>query len=156
MEDLLLVRALWINEQIRYFLFDNLIISLEEARTFVKESLETFQQYGYGLWLVYRGNDAPLGFAGLLRSPPPNLIYGVHPYWWGQGYATEAASAVLSYSSKLVTRVRADVDEPNRASVRVLEKLGLKRTGQAEVQGRSLLYFESHSIEPIWDLGQRV
>jgi RimJ/RimL family protein N-acetyltransferase len=44
----------------------------------------------------------------------------------------EAARIVLSYAlEKLrIPKVRADVDEPNIASVRVLEKLGMRRTGR--------------------------
>jgi RimJ/RimL family protein N-acetyltransferase len=87
-----------------------------------------------------------VGFAGFLRSEEetPNLIYGVHPDICGRGYATEAAGAVLSYAFEelALARVKADVDEPNAASVRVLEKLGMRRTRRAVVKGRPLLYFE--------------
>jgi len=87
-----------------------------------------------------------VGFAGFLRSEEgtPSLIYGVHPDRWGFGYATEAASVVLKYALEnlAISQVRADVDEPNIASVRVLEKLGMRQTGRAVVNGHSLLYFE--------------
>jgi RimJ/RimL family protein N-acetyltransferase len=49
------------------------------------------------------------------------------------GYALEALA---------VPKVSADVDEPNAASVRVLEKLGMRRVRRALVEGRPLLYFE--------------
>ena len=39
-------------------------------------------------------------------------------------------------------RVFADVDEPNRASIAVLGKLGMKPTGREIVAGRPLLYYE--------------
>jgi [ribosomal protein S5]-alanine N-acetyltransferase len=72
------------------------------------------------------------------------LIYGVRPDLWGRGYATEAAGAVVAYALERLghTTVKADVDEPNAASVRVLEKLGLKRVRSATAGGRTLLYFE--------------
>jgi RimJ/RimL family protein N-acetyltransferase len=146
-EDVQIVHALWINDCIRYFLFDNRVISFDEARSFVEDSLANFEQHGYGIWLVFeRGNDSLVGFAGFLRSEEgtPSLIYGVHPARWGCGYATEAASAVLSYALEnlALPKVRADVDEPNIASVRVLEKLGMRRTGREVVNGHPLLYFE--------------
>jgi [ribosomal protein S5]-alanine N-acetyltransferase len=118
LDDIQLVYMLWTNDRIRYFLFDNRVISSDEAQSFVEDSLANFEQHGYGLWLVFvRGIDHIVGFAGFLPSEEgiPSLIYGVHPDRWGLGYATEAASAVLSYAlEKLaLAKVRADVDEPN-------------------------------------------
>ena len=138
---------LWTNEHIRHFLFDGRVISLDEARSFVEASLANFEQLGYGLWLVFeREGDCLAGFAGFLHSEgkAPNLIYGLHPDFCGKGYAIEAAAAVLKYAleSLALPLVKADVDEPNVKSVRVLEKLGMKRTGRAIVAGRPLVYFQ--------------
>ncbi len=146
-EDIQLVHTLWTNDRIRYFLFDNRVISSDEAQSFVEDSLANFEQHQYGLWLVFmREIDCLVGFAGFLPSKEgiPSLIYGVDPDRWGNGYATEAASAVLSYAlDKLaLPKVRADVDEPNIASVRVLEKLGMRQTGREVVNEHPLLYFE--------------
>lgn len=151
-EDVQIVHMLWINDCIRYFLFDNRVISFDEAQSFVEDSLANFELYGYGIWLVFeRGNDSLAGFAGFLRSQEgtPTLIYGIHPDHWGCGYATEAASAVLSYALEnlALPKVRADVDEPNVASVRVLEKLGMRRIGDAVVNGHPLIYFERSPSE---------
>lgn len=78
----------------------------------------------------------------------PSLIYGIHPDLWGNGYGTESARAVLNYTVELkFPKVIADVDEPNIASVRVLEKLGMKQTKRAVVQGKPLLYFEYNRLE---------
>lgn len=150
LEDVELIHALWADEGVRRFLFDEHVISPDEARSFVSESLANFERYGYGLWLVLARDAVGLiGFAGLLRSEgdTPNLIYGIHTDFWGEGYATEAARAVLSYAfEKLdLPKVKADVDEPNVASVRVLEKLGMKRVKRAVVKERLLLYFEQEA-----------
>jgi len=46
---------------------------------------------------------------------------------WGKGYATEAARALMEFIRTLgVTKLTACCDARNAASVRVLEKLGLK------------------------------
>jgi ribosomal-protein-alanine N-acetyltransferase len=150
-EDSERVHALWADERVRLFLFDGRAISPDEARSFIEESVSNFEDHGYGLWLVFerRRPGRLVGFAGLLRSDgeSPNLLYGIHPDFWGRGYATEAAGAVLRYAAESlsVARVRADVDEPNVASVRVLEKLGMRCVGRAVVTGRPLLYFERPS-----------
>jgi RimJ/RimL family protein N-acetyltransferase len=151
-EDVELTHALWTNHRIRRFLFGERVISQDEARSFVEASVANFEEYGYGLWLVFaREADQLVGFAGFLRSEgeTPNLLYGIHPDFWGEGYATEAASVVLNYALKKLAlpKVKADVDEPNLASVHVLEKLGMKRVNRAVVEGRPLLYFEQVSSE---------
>jgi RimJ/RimL family protein N-acetyltransferase len=151
-EDIQLVHALWTNDRVRYFLFDNRVISSDEARSHIEDSLASFEQYGYGIWLVFeRSIERLVSFAGFLGSEEgtPSLIYGVHPERWGYGYATEAASTVLSYAWEQlrIPKVRADVDEPNIASVRVLEKLGMRRTGREVVKGHPLLYFERSRLE---------
>lgn len=50
---------------------------------------------------------------------------------WGQGYATEAADALLewAFSTLDLNRVQAETDTRNAASGRVLEKLGFVREG---------------------------
>lgn len=146
LKDLEAIHALWTNDRIRYFLFDDRVISSDEARLFIQDSLTNFEQYGYGLWLIHlRHNHSLIGFAGCLQSEneTPSLIYGIHPDYWNEGYATEAASTILRYVSSLeFTRIVADVDEPNVASIRVLKKLGMRQTKQAVINQKPLLYFE--------------
>ena len=146
-EDIERIQLLWTEEYVRRFLFDDRVISQAEARSFVEASLANFERYGYGLWLILeRDTNQLVGCAGLLHSEDkaPNLIYGIHPDFVGKGNATEAAGGVLSYAfdSLALFKVKADVDEPNVESVRVLEKLNMKRVNRAVVEGRTLLYFE--------------
>ena len=64
----------------------------------------------------------------------------------GKGLATEAAKAVLDFAFDTLglKSVKADVDEPNVMSVRILEKLGMRRIRRARVAGRPLLYYEQY------------
>jgi ribosomal-protein-alanine N-acetyltransferase len=73
----------------------------------------------------------------------PNLVYGTHPQFCTQGYVTEAAAAVFNYGLHTLNlfNVNADVDEPNTASVRVLQKLGMQQVRSVTVNDRRLLYF---------------
>ena len=50
---------------------------------------------------------------------------------WGNGYATEGARVVLRIGFEMLNahRVFATVDTENASSIRVLEKLGMKREG---------------------------
>lgn len=151
-DDLDSLHELWIDANLRRFLFDDRQISLEEARAFIDTSMANFKDRGYGIWLFYEHqSDLIAGFAGLLNSLQrfPSLTFGTRPQLWGRGYSTEAATAVLRYAFDELELecVLADVDEPNETSIRVLEVLGMSRTRRAIVNGRPLLYYELHSEE---------
>jgi len=91
-----------------------------------------YEKFGFGLWHVSRRSDgASMGMCGLLRRdifPDADLGYAFMPEYWGQGYAFEAADAVVKHASKKfgLTRLIAVVSEGNEGSIRVLEKLGMK------------------------------
>lgn len=147
-DDLEPVQALWLDPDVRRFLFDDREITHDEARMFLRRSEADFRNHGYGLWLCFEKNDEAriAGFTGFLRSDEgdASLIFGIRPALWGRGYARQAASAVVRYAldELELPRIVADVDEPNRASVRLLEHLGLTRVRREKVNGRPLLYFE--------------
>jgi ribosomal-protein-alanine N-acetyltransferase len=60
-----------------------------------------------------------------------SLGYLVGHAWWGNGYAAEAASAVLNWSETLdkIEFANAYCDTENTSSMRVLERLGFQRGG---------------------------
>lgn len=88
-----------------------------------------------GPYVIFLGNTI-IGMAGAVRmsreSSEHELYYHLGRSWWGSGYATEAASAVvdLVFSMPLVHRICAEVVAENIASIRVLEKSGMKREGR--------------------------
>ena len=89
-----------------------------------------FGRAGYGLWLLYEKDDAGLiGTAGLrpLDHLGLEIFYSLAPGSWGNGYATEAARAVLDHAlgSLGLPEVLAEVDEGNTASIAVIERLGM-------------------------------
>ena len=65
---------------------------------------------------------------------PPDIGYILHPDYWGRGLATEALTAAIDHIFAVQTfdRLTADVDPGNTASIRLLERLGFAKTGQAE------------------------
>lgn len=65
-------------------------------------------------------------------SATAELAYSIAPWLWGQGLATEAASAVLdhAFTQLELHKVFAAVVEANTGSVRVLEKLGMLPEGR--------------------------
>lgn len=76
-----------------------------------------------------------IGWCGLHRWNPDqrsvSLGYCFGEAAWGHGYATEAARAALrwAFDTLNLNRVQTEADTRNRASARVLEKLGFVHEG---------------------------
>lgn len=94
-----------------------------------------------------KGSGDVVGYCGLIGGtdlPPdePELAYELLRRTWGQGYATEAGSAVLGWARESgYRRLWATVRDWNVASLRVLAKLGFVESGRVdadEVHGDSL------------------
>jgi [ribosomal protein S5]-alanine N-acetyltransferase len=94
-------------------------------------------QDGTGIRVVAErvSDGAFLGWCTLNRWNPDfrsaSLGYCYNEAAWGQGYATEAARALLgwAYETLDLNRVQAETDTRNAGSARVLEKLGFSREG---------------------------
>lgn len=104
----------------------------------VKELKNDPALYGWGSWLVLRKSDALIiGDAGFKGKPDANqqveVGYGFLESAWGKGYATEAVEELVDWAfhTKAVMKVTAETDLNNIGSIRVLEKLGMKRTETA-------------------------
>nr|WP_202034966.1 GNAT family N-acetyltransferase [Streptomyces albus] len=92
--------------------------------------------FGHRL-VIERESGLLVGSAGLFRSPAEGTAeigYGIVPSRRGRGYASEAARALLEHALAWphVHTVSAEVEVANPASVRVLEKAGLRRRSVSE------------------------
>jgi RimJ/RimL family protein N-acetyltransferase len=122
--------AHWAAPDVRQFLFDGTALSPAEVTEAIEDSARDFGRAGYGLWLVYENGGTDLvGTAGLrpLADLGLEIFYSLAPGSWGNGYATEAARAVLDHALGLLglPEVLAEVDEGNTASIAVIERLGM-------------------------------
>lgn len=63
---------------------------------------------------------------------------------WGRGYATEGSQRILAYAFEelILPKVVAVAREENRASTRVMEKMGLKFIGKGRYYGVECVYYE--------------
>ncbi|WP_171044281.1 GNAT family N-acetyltransferase [Pseudoalteromonas citrea] len=112
------------------------ILTLNDAQTVISNIwLHEYALYGYGRWAVLDNTTHKvIGFCGLKYIPEvglPDIGYRFLPQYWGNGYATESALACTAYcKSELgVSQFFGDVIADNKASIRVLQKLGLKFSG---------------------------
>lgn len=102
----------------------------EVTRVWLDQKIERTAAGGEDFTIEFEGRVVGDVGAGRL----PDFGFMIHPDYWGQGIASEAAAAFIDYafSHKLTDQLLADVDPRNVASLRVLEKLGFSKTGTAE------------------------
>jgi [ribosomal protein S5]-alanine N-acetyltransferase len=105
--------------------------TLEEARKRLEEGpFQDYRKYGYGRWAaVYKPTGKVIGFAGLKHLDDVgevDLGFRFFKDYWGKGLATEASRVILAYSfdTLQLKRIIGIADMDNKASVRVLEKVG--------------------------------
>lgn len=84
-----------------------------------------------GFMLAIEREDKMIGVVGC-GGAPVSLMYALGEEHWGQGYASEATSALLAtvFDRFPITRLHADCFEDNLASARVLWKLGFEEIGR--------------------------
>lgn len=102
----------------------------EVTRAWLDQKIERTAAGGEDFVIEFEGRVVGDVGAGRL----PDFGFMIHPEYWGKGIATEAAAAFIDYafSNELTDQLLADVDPRNVASLRVLEKLGFARTGEAK------------------------
>jgi RimJ/RimL family protein N-acetyltransferase len=102
--------------------------AVSDAETFVNFVTQQPQDTNF---LITRDGEV-LGGVGidLCKSTAPEIGYWLGVPFWGQGYATEAARAVIDYAFEEfgATELRAGARVVNSASRRVLEKCGFQWT----------------------------
>lgn len=141
------LHRLWTDAAVRRFLWDDRVIDRDEAAAVIDSSLESFRADGFGMWVLLREPErTSIGFCGLRRfgEPPVGIevLYALLPSQWGTGLATEAARAVLERAFRAgIPRVFAGADPPNVASIRVMERLGMRPDCTRTIDGRPATYY---------------
>ncbi len=113
--------------------------SVEASRKFI-ETYDAYTNSGFGRWtVVLKETNQCLGWCGLKKHPDGmiDLGYRIHQDFWGMGYATEAAQACIVFGFKElgITEIVGRTARANTASIRVLEKIGMKYWKDAPCEG---------------------
>jgi RimJ/RimL family protein N-acetyltransferase len=115
-----------------------------EMKRWIVRNLEHQARHGYGLFsVIHKADRTLIGDCGLEHreiegAAEVELGYDIRSEYWNRGLATEAASAVRDYAfqrleqSRLVSLIR----RGNGASVRVAEKIGMRRSAEV-LQGET-------------------
>jgi RimJ/RimL family protein N-acetyltransferase len=109
----------------------------EETREFINRNLRRQREQprtDYGLGIILKREDRLIGACGMhdVTENQASIGYVLNRGYWGHGYATETAKALVGYlfDERGVHRVYASCDPDNHASVRVLEKVGMSLEGR--------------------------
>lgn len=110
--------------------------ALEYTQNYIGFLQERYDLGDFYDWaLIHRATDTMIGSCGFTSIDLPNnsaeIGYVLHPDYWGQGYMTEAVKAVLDFGFQTLclSRVSAVCMKENKASLRVMEKCGMRCEG---------------------------
>lgn len=117
--------------------------SEERARLWIANEIERFKAQKLARFAVISKElGVPVGISGIFRHPnqpvdEAEINYRYPNQFRGQGFATEAARAIIRYGLiELGLRcVNANVDLTNASSLKVVERLGMKDAGPFSYEG---------------------
>lgn len=110
------------------------ILSASQTKEKIDSFINSYQAMGYGKWaVVYQETSELIGYCGISIEQIDDVDereigYRLAPQFWGIGLATEAASAAIQYGREQLRLpyIMGVAERKNKASIRILEKLGMK------------------------------
>lgn len=112
--------------------------SLDETRTLLDRWIADYEHLGFGRFaVVLKETGAIIGYCGLqwllldhgvYKSPEVEIFYALTPEYWGQGFITEAAQAVIqfAFSEIKLKRIVSTALGDNTRSIGVMRRLGMR------------------------------
>jgi RimJ/RimL family protein N-acetyltransferase len=142
------LHVVWGDPEVMRYLPAEPSASLEETAERVERHRARYEQTGYGLCAVEeRSNGRVVGVCGLFpvewTGPDVEVAYHFARAVWNRGYATEAAGAWVqtAFAERGLARVVALAFPANRASTRVMEKVGMRFDADVEMYGVALVRY---------------
>ena len=120
--------------------------TVEETKNFIQRAVVHQKEKSrgdYDLAAVLKSKDVIVGGCRIHISSPDNregcIGYVFNHNFWGQGYATETAKALLKFGFEWLNlhRIFATCSPANVASACVLEKIGMKCEGRLREHKRA-------------------
>lgn len=109
-------------------------LSVPQTQKKIENFISSYEKYGFGKWaVILKESNKLIGYCGIAveqidDKDEKEIGYRLDPKFWGKGLATEAASAAIQYGFEKLKfpYVLGIVERENKASVRVLKKLGMQ------------------------------
>jgi [ribosomal protein S5]-alanine N-acetyltransferase len=120
------------------------IYTEEDALGYITERImNSYAQHVHGLNTVTLPDGTPIGLCGILKRdslPLPDIGFAFLPQHAGQGYAYEAAQAVLAHAQQQLgyVQVAAITDQDNTVSINLLRKLGFVLEKRVQLPGEEM------------------
>ena len=140
------------NPEVHRYVGNNPVTDIEQARTAIANIRQQYNDNGIGRWaVILKETNEFIGWAGLKLEKNVNgheqfydLGYRFIQEHWGKGYATEAATAFLSYGFNRLNLeiINAWADSENKGSRNVLEKLGFNYVNTFQHDGEEEVWYE--------------
>jgi RimJ/RimL family protein N-acetyltransferase len=132
------------------------VLSTKKTAVRIQSFLDSYQKNGYGKWaVIHRQSGSLIGYCGIaveeIEGKLENeLGYRLDSEFWGQGLATEAAKACLAYGFNQLNldSVLGIVEPENRASIKVLEKIGMEFVKESNSiwDGKVYWIYKAHRV----------
>jgi RimJ/RimL family protein N-acetyltransferase len=142
------LHAVWSDPEVMRYLPGQPVASLEESAERVERHALRFEQTGFGLCaVVERERARVVGVCGLFPvefvGPDVEVAYHFAHDVWNRGYASEAAGAwvATAFAELGLDRVVALAFPANRASTRVMEKIGMRFERKVDRYGQTLVQY---------------
>jgi RimJ/RimL family protein N-acetyltransferase len=130
------------------FIGDRGVRTLDDARAYLENGpVAMYRRFGFGLWVVeLKETGEATGLCGLIKRDAladVDIGFALLPRYWNRGYALESARAVLAYGREVLEldRIVAITSPDNAASIRLLEKIGLRFEQTIEFGGEPTKLF---------------
>lgn len=124
--------ALFTDKEVMKYVGDG-VMSEQQAVAFWHKLFEQLYPQNFNIWAIFAKETGEyIGHAGIYERPLKNgeweFVYFLKQTVWGKGYATEIARRVIEYgfAELVLTEVFTSVDNEHAASIRVMEKVGMK------------------------------
>ena len=125
-------------------------LSTKQTAVKIQSFLDSYQKHGYGKYaLIHRQSGRLIGYCGIVVEEIEDKLenelgYRLDSEFWGQGLATEAAKACLEYyfDKFKFDSVLGIVEPENKASIRVLEKVGMEFIQESTLSGRVIRIYK--------------
>lgn len=121
----------------------------DETLDWLRHNLRLYEERGFGFWLMegverkeFRGycGIRPVRIDGIEEI---EMGWHTKKHFWGQGLATEAATACrdLAFTRFDIPRLVATIDRDNPPSISVASKIGMRREKEAVIDGWSCIVY---------------
>ena len=129
------------------------LLTREQCEAVIERIRGHFAREGFGFWALEAPDVPFVGFTGIARPgfmPVVEVGWRLARPYWGQGFATEAARAAVTwgFANVALDEIVAFVVPGNQRSQRVMGRLGMTRDPDADFEHPAVPI--GHRLRPHW------